>query len=291
MKQKISVRNGRATGEWYRLKEKKELENPKVTSDFKKRLESLWSDDRSYRKQLVLALTVLFSLCFTFLFFGPMEITAYAQASLVFNMKMALPVMAVFTVAVCAAVALVLSLLHGKIFNYILTALFSLLVCGYLQGNFLNGKQLGALTGDAIKWESRKGLMVRDLLVWLLVFLVPFVILYFSKKVWKKTLIYVSAALVVMQSVAFVTLFTSGTVNTAANKNNYLIQKKKGNILPNTTPLFFCWIGWIMTILKRFRQKTPASLTSWMALQATTMPCQSIPVQSPPSTIFSPTAT
>ena len=239
MKQKISVRNGRATGEWYRLKEKKELENPKVTSDFKKRLESLWNDDRSYRKRLVLALTVLFSLCFTFLFFGPMEITAYAQASLVFNMKMALPVMAVFTVAVCAAVALVLSLLHGKIFNYILTALFSLLVCGYLQGNFLNGKQLGALTGDAIKWESRKGLMVRDLLVWLLVFLVPFVILYFSKKVWKKTLIYVSAALVVMQSVAFVTLFTSGTVNTAANKNNYLTTKEEGEYSTKHNTLVF----------------------------------------------------
>ncbi len=273
------------------MKEKKELENQKVTSDFKKRLKNLWSDDRSYRKRLVLALAVLFSACFTFLFFGPMEITAYAQASLIFNMKMALPIMAIFAVAVCAAAALVLSLLHGKIFNYILTALFSLLLCGYLQGNFFNGNQLGALTGDAIKWESRKGLMMRDLLVWLLIFLVPFVILYFSKKVWKKTLIYVSAALVVMQAVAFVTLFTSGTANTAANKSNYLTTKEEGEYSTKHNTLVFLLDRLDYDHIEEIQEKDPNSLVSWMALQVTTMPCQNIPVRSLPSTIFLPTVT
>lgn len=207
-------------------------------SDFKKKLNSLWRDDRGYPKRLVLSLFVLFAACFTFFFFGPMEITAFGQASLIFSMRMVLPIMAVFTVAVFAAAALVVALLRGKIFNYVLTALFSLLVCGYLQGNFLNGR-IGALTGASIQWEIQKTSVLRNLLIWLLIFLVPFVILYFSKNIWKKVLLYGSAAIVVMQSVAFITIFTGGTADTAANKTNYLTTKEEAAYSSKHNTLIF----------------------------------------------------
>lgn len=210
----------------------------KADHTFAMKMKNLWKDDRTYKKRLLLALIVIFSACFTFLFFGPMEITAYAQASLVFSMKMALPVMAIVAVIICAAAALVIALLHGKVFDYLLTAVFSALICGYLQGNFFNGK-LAALTGDSVKWELQKFGMVGNFFLWLLIFLIPFVVLYVSRKVWKNVLIYVSAALVVMQAVAFVTIFTNGTADTASNKDNYLTTSEMGDYSTKHNTLVF----------------------------------------------------
>ena len=207
------------------MKESNETQSVRSLSAGMEKQKKLWQDDRSYRKRFIFALIVLFAVCFTFLFFGPMEITAYGQSSLVFNFDTGLPVMAAFAVGVCIVGALVLAIFRGRIFDYILTAVFSLLLCGYIQGNFLNGKQVGALMGDSIQWSAQKTSMTLNLLIWLLVFLVPFFVLYFSKKVWKKTLIYISAALVVMQGVAFVTMFTSGTVSAGSNKSHYLSTK------------------------------------------------------------------
>ena len=203
-----------------------------------KKLRDLWHDDQNYRKRFLLAVIVLFAACFTFLFFGPVEITAFAQSSLVFNLQTVLPVVAVIAVVVCVAGALLLALLHGRIFSYLLTAVFSVLLCGYLQGNFMNGR-LGALTGDAVKWQGEKGGMVRNFLLWVLIFLIPYVILYFSRNVWKKVLAIGSVGLVVMQSVALVTIFTGGTAETAADKNNYLTTEGLGAYSSQKNTLVF----------------------------------------------------
>lgn len=192
--------------------------------NFKDKLHNLWDDDRSYLQRLVLSLITVFAACFTFIFFGPVEITAFGQSSLVFNVNTALPVMAIFALIVCAIVSFLLPLLRGRIFNYLITAVFSVLICGYIQGNFLNGT-LGALTGDSIKWQDQKGHMVLNLAIGFVIFIIPFLVLYFNKNIWKKVLAFVSAALIVMQSVALITIFTGSTVKNAANKSNYLTTK------------------------------------------------------------------
>ena len=205
----------------------KKIKESEQQSSFKDKLHRLWNDDRTYRQRLVQSLITAFAACFTFLFFGPVEITAYGQGSLVFNAQTALPIMAAFAAIVCAVAALVLALLRGRIFNYVITAVFSVLLFGYIQGNFLNGT-LGALTGDSIQWQIQKGHMLLNCFVCLLIFLIPFFVLYFNKNIWKKFLAFVSAALVVMQSVALVTIFASSTVTVAADKGNFLTTKEFG---------------------------------------------------------------
>jgi uncharacterized membrane protein YjjP (DUF1212 family) len=231
-----------------------------MPSPFRKKLNRLWRDDRSYRARLVIALITLFAACFTFLFFGPMELSAYAQSSLVFSMKEALPIMAILTLVICVGGALVLALLHGRIFNYLITAVFSLLVCGYVQGNFLNGS-LGALTGDTIKWDLQKKAMAGDVLVWLLIFLIPFIILYFNKNIWKKVIVFGSAALIVMQSVAFVTLFTSGVASTSSNKTNYLTQKEEGDYSTKHNTLIFLLDRMDYDHIEEIQRNEPALFT------------------------------
>ena len=216
----------------------KETEESEQQSSFKDKLHRLWDDDRTYRQKLVLSLITVFAACFTFLFFGPVEITAYGQGSLVFNAQTALPIMAVFAVIVCAVIALAIALLRGRVFNYILTAVFSALLCGYIQGNFLNGT-LGALTGDAIKWQLQKGSMLLNIFVCLAIFLIPFFVLYFNKNIWKKLLVFVSAALVVMQSVALITIFAGSTATVSADKGNFLSTKEFGDYSSKHNTLVF----------------------------------------------------
>lgn len=187
----------------------------------KKKLHRLWDDKRTYKERLILAAVTAFSACFTFVFFGPVELTAFSQSSLVFNVKAMLPIMAVFAFLVFLILSFLFALLRGRLFDYVISILFSLLIGGYIQGNFLNGN-LGALTGDTISWQHQKPTMLLNFFVWVLIFLAVFLLLYFSKIMWKKVLIFVSAALVLMHSVALVSIFAGCAVRTAADKDNYL---------------------------------------------------------------------
>lgn len=147
-----------------------------------------------------------FALCFTFIFFGPVELTAFNQASLAFDVYDITGIMAVAMLMAFVAMTLVLALFRGTVFNYLVTAVFALLVCGYLQGNVLNG-QMGALTGESIAWASQKQEMLLNFGLWLLVSLTLYFVLYLSKKNWRRLVLFGSALLVVMQAAALVTIY------------------------------------------------------------------------------------
>lgn len=171
-----------------------------------KKLQLLWQDNRNYKTRLIISLIATFAMCFTFIFFGPVELTAFGQESLTFGVSDIIYIMAGVSVIVFLIISLIVSIFRGKIFNYIITAIFSLTLCGYIQGNFLNG-HLGTLTGDAIEWHLQRTGMLFNLLIWLIIFIIPYIVLYIHKKGWRKMIIYVSSALVVMQTIAMITLF------------------------------------------------------------------------------------
>ena len=56
--------------------------------------------------------------------------------------------LAIVALAVFAVVTPILAIFRGRIFNYLLTGVFSVTLCGYLQAAVFNGK-MGTLTGDA----------------------------------------------------------------------------------------------------------------------------------------------
>ncbi len=187
----------------------------------REKLAALWTDKRSYPKRFLLALIVSFAAAFTFLFFGPVEITASSASSLNFTLASVTPVLAGVCAVSTVVLAAVLALLRGKIFNYLVTGVFSLTLCGYIQGNILNGS-LGALTGDAILWQTKKASLLINLLVWLVVFLIPYLVLYLSRKIWKNALRFVSLALVVMQGVALITIAAGGAFSATKEQHNIL---------------------------------------------------------------------
>lgn len=173
-----------------------------------KKIQLLWQDNRNYKTRLIIAFIVTFAMCFTFVFFGPVELTTFGQESLSFGVFDIVYIMAGVAVAALIVISLLVSMLHGKIFNYIVTGIFSLTLCGYIQGNFLNG-HLGALTGDAVDWHLQRTAMLINLLIWLIIFIIPYIVLYLHKKGWGKMIVYVSAVLVIMQTVALITLFVN----------------------------------------------------------------------------------
>lgn len=164
----------------------------------KERVKALFEDKRTYQQRLLLSAAAVFCFCFTFLFFGPFDITASNAKSMVIQLDDAALVGGVCALAVFAVAAPLLSLVRGKLFDYLVTAVFSLTLCGYMQSLALNGN-IGALTGDQIAWHKMTTSMVIDLMLWFAVFLIPYLVLYISRKRWKGMLLLLTSALVLMQ--------------------------------------------------------------------------------------------
>lgn len=178
-----------------------------ATSDTVKKLKALWSDKRPFQKRLLLAGSAMAAACFTFVFFGPIEMVAFSGDFLTYSYKDILGLMAITALLVFAAGALVISLLKGKIYNYVVTFVSAVTIGGYLQAFAFNGS-LGSLTGDAISWHVMKGNLFANLLVWAAVFLLCYGILYLSRDMWKKLIIFSAVLMVVMQAVPMVGIFS-----------------------------------------------------------------------------------
>lgn len=179
-----------------------------------KKLKALWADSRSYKQRLLMAGSVMLALAFTFIFFGPLEMVAFGGNSLAYSYKSVLGLLALAAVAVFAVGSVLVALLRGKIYNYVVCSLFALTLCGYLQAALLNG-DLGALTGDSIDWVSYRLPMMLGLGLWLLILLILFFVMYLHRKVWSMGIKWISLILVVMQFAPTVGILAGSYADTA----------------------------------------------------------------------------
>lgn len=204
------------------VKEKK-LKDPGVIA---KKLTALWSDKRSYWKRLGISALVMAALAYTFIFFGPLEMVAFSGKSFTFSYKDVAGYLAVLAVSVFALVTPVISILRGRIYNYIITALFGVTVCGYLQAAIFNGK-MGTLTGDAVDWSASSGDALINVFAWIAIILVILFVLYLKRKVWTGLVTVVSIALIVMQAAPTVAIFAGAykSTNKGAISEYYLTQE------------------------------------------------------------------
>jgi len=163
-----------------------------------KKIKALWSDKRTFTKRLIPASLAMAAFCFTFIFFGPIEMVAFSSDFLSYSYKDILGIMALAAIAVFVASSLAISVLKGKIYNYVITLVSAATVGGYVQALAFNGN-LGSLNGNAIAWYALKADLIIDLFVWAVIFLVFYGILYLSRNVWKKLVICVSVLLLSMQ--------------------------------------------------------------------------------------------
>ncbi len=179
----------------------------KTPPSLKKKLKNLWKEERSYLKRLGYTASVMLALCFTFMFFGPLEMVAFSSDSLSYSYWDVAGLLLGTMGAVFLVTVPVLSLLRGKIYNYALCSLLSVTLCGYLQAALFNG-QMGTLTGDGIAWGDSALGMLLNLCLWIGITVVLYFVMYLNKSVWQKLCVFVSLLLVAMQVAPTVLILT-----------------------------------------------------------------------------------
>ena len=170
--------------------------NKKEPSQASKKLSALWADKRSFKKRFLMSVSAVFATCFTFIFFGPFELVAFAGSSLAYSYKDVGWLLILTALGVTAVFSPLIALLKGKIFNYIVCFICATTFAGYVQSVAFNGS-LGTLTGDAITWGNFKWDMFWNIIVWLAIYIAFYFVMYISRKVWTKV-IYCCAGLLVL---------------------------------------------------------------------------------------------
>ena len=202
---------------------------------FRDKWKDLVRERRSWKVRLLIALLVSLAFAYTLIVFGPFELYLPNMSYYTFSfMDLVLPMILVGAGTV-AVLTLILMLLRGKFFTWAASAVFSTTICAYVQGNFLN-LDWGALDGTAIAWETFTGTMLINCVVWAVIFLIPYVVAYFKPKIWRRALIFLSALLIAMQSVALAVLlvkndFIGGVTNGYLSKSTIYELSPENNVI------------------------------------------------------------
>ncbi len=175
----------------------------KESTKTSKKLSALWADKRSFKKRFLMSLAAVFAACFTFIFFGPLELVAFSGESLVFGYKDVVWLLLTTMLVVTAVLSLLISLLKGKVFNYVVGFVCASTIGGYVQSLFLNGS-LGTLTGDAVPWTEMRSDLALSICIWLVIYIAVYLLMYLNRKTWTNFVYYVSALLVLVQFIPMV---------------------------------------------------------------------------------------
>lgn len=145
---------------------------------------------------------------FTFVFFGPFEITIASGGSILIVPSEVISIMFPLCILLTIVSVFVLSFVRGKLFDIIICGFSYLLIGGYIQGNLVN-ESMGLLTGTSIEWNKLSVPMITGLCIWLFLLLVLIVGVYFDKNRCFMIIKFISIALVIMQGVALVPLISN----------------------------------------------------------------------------------
>lgn len=184
------------------------------------KLAFLWRDKRNWKQRLFNALPVSFAVAYTFFLFQPLEVYLKNSGFLVFGIGDLTPTLIWLSVAVFVGLGAVLALVRGKIHNALVSLSVGLLVAGYLQTNLLNIDH-GTLDGAEVVWREYSAFAVGNLLLWVFICLLPFLLHYLFPKIWKYAVRGISGLLILVQTTALVYLFFTADSFT---KDGYLVR-------------------------------------------------------------------
>jgi len=210
------------------MKNKRTDENNKPNKKHKylKKIADLFSDKRSYFRRLAISAPIWLAICFTFVFFGPFELVAYSGKSLFYSYLDVAPILATAAAVVFVIGVPVLPILRGKIFNYVMTVMLSVVSSAYLQAMFFNG-DFGALTGDAVDWLQHRSAMLINLAVWAGMLVLWFFILYMRRSLWRGLSTVVAVLIVLSQAVPLVGIVTgSFGPKTSFTEHEYYLSRE-----------------------------------------------------------------
>ncbi len=183
---------------------------------------ALWQDDRSLKQRLMLVLSVTLGCSFTFILFGMLDLFFNNRNVMSFYLTEIISPVLLLWLGVFTLLSAVLMLLRGRVLNVALSLLFGLLLAGYLQGTFLN-LSLGQLTGATIAWDKYRTHAVTNLLIWYALITLPFLLLAWTPKWWRRALLFVPLLLVAMQLTSLVSSLVAASAE-PSTRSSYLSE-------------------------------------------------------------------
>ena len=225
-----SAENGAAQHTTVKKKKRKKKSG---LAEFKSKCRELVTDKRPWYKRLICAALASLAFTYTIFVFGPLEVFLPNIGFYTFTFGDLIGPLTLLGLGIFAGLTLVLFLLRGKIFNYAVTVVFSTTVCAYIQCNMMNS--LSALDGTGIAWETMTKNMLINAAIWAVIFLIPFIVHYFSRKVWRRMVTFVSALIIAVQSAGLVQLLILTDFNYAtgylSNKEIFNVSEEKNVIV------------------------------------------------------------
>lgn len=160
----------------------------------------------AWRTRFIYALlTCAFTVCTIFVV-APCEVVGGSAGSLVFSLADVWWVVALPAVGVVAVLALLLSALRGRIFNFFLVLVASIGVAAYVQVLVLN-YGMPIADGGTIVWAEHNTMMVVSSVVWIAIIVLSLLLSLFNRFRAQGVVALVSACLLVVQGVGVASLF------------------------------------------------------------------------------------
>ena len=217
------------------------------------KLAFLWHDKRNWKQRLFNALPVSFALAYTFFLFQPLEVFVKNNSFLPFGIKTLTPPLIFLSLGVFAVLAAILTLVRGKVHNALVSLSVGFLISGYLQTNLLNVDH-GTLDGADVAWHDYRIQAIWNLVFWVALILLPFLLHYLLPKIWKIAVRALAGLLIVMQTVALIVMLLTADSLYDNSENGYLTREGIYDVSENNNVVVF--------LLDRFDNKYADAILS-----------------------------
>jgi len=201
---------------------------------------------KTWHKRFLTLLAPAFLMCFTVVFFGPLDIVNANQAYLTFAASDIATAFGLATVAGTVVIAAGFALVPGRARGVVMGFLLGTALLLYLQGAFLNGDVLAVLDGNTFDWHDVPQQAWVNLAIWVGVLAVLMVLGGLFPEQAKTVTLIASLAIVAAQTVALVTTWVpkdTSTPNYQLNGEDQFVFSTEDNIifitLDQFNPLIF----------------------------------------------------
>ena len=163
--------------------------------------DSFW---KGWLRRFLVLLAPAFLMCFTAIFFGPLDIVNSNQMYLTFSAGSIAPAFGLATVGATVVIAAVFALIPGRVRGLAIGILLGVAVMFYVQAAFMNGV-IGTLDGNTFDWHDFPQEAYKNIVIWAGVLIVLIVLAVLFPEKAKTVCLIVCAALFLAQAVALVT--------------------------------------------------------------------------------------
>ena len=192
---------------------------------FKKKLKELFVGKRTLKQRFSTAFFPALALPFILFFFGPIDLSYNAKNYLQYTVPEITPTCLVLWGVVFFSLFIVTWICGGKLHVWLSSLLTGLALAFYIQGNWLN-IDLGPLDGTPVEWQNYGDNALVGLVIFSLIMLIPFLVRFFSRRLWRIFVCFISFLLVIMHVIPLGKILIEAYTLQASSDSTRLILSK-----------------------------------------------------------------